>query len=92
MIVCPASPCRPRNGEHFRLVTTAAYKTHQDATPFHPFTLHLNDGRAVAVKHPDFVALTPRGWEAMVWTDDYTYEFIDLDAIASLKVTRQSRR
>lgn len=72
-------------------MTTEAFKAHLNASPFYPFVVHLNDGRAIPVKHPDFVALTPKGWEAMVWTDDYTYEFIVLDAITSLKVTRKSR-
>ncbi len=28
--------------------------------PFEPFAIRLADGRSVAVKHPEFVALTPR--------------------------------
>jgi hypothetical protein len=45
----------------------------------------------VPVKHPDFVALSPKGLEAMVWTDDHTYEFVSLAAVTSLKVTRKPR-
>lgn len=70
---------------------TEAFKAHLGARPFHPFVVRLNDGRVLPVKHPDFVALTPKRREAMVWTDNYTYEFIVLDAITSLKVTRKSR-
>jgi hypothetical protein len=29
-------------------------------TPFQPFAMKLADGRSVAVKHPDFVAVGPR--------------------------------
>ena len=72
-------------------MTTEASKAHLDASPFHSFVVHLNDGRAIPVKHPDFVALSPKGWEAMVWTEEHTYEFIDLDAVTSLKVTRKPR-
>ena len=72
-------------------MTTEAFKAHLNATPFHPFVVHLNDGRAIPVKHPDFVALSPKGWEAMVWTEEYSYEFIDLDAVTSLKVTRKPK-
>jgi hypothetical protein len=72
-------------------MTTEAFKAHLNATPFHPFMVHLNDGRAIPVKHPDYVALSPKGWEAMVWTDEYVYEFIDLDAVTSLKVTRKPK-
>ncbi len=28
--------------------------------PFEPFAIRLADGRSVEVKHPEFVALTPR--------------------------------
>jgi hypothetical protein len=72
-------------------MTTEALKAHLDASPFHPFVVHLNDGRAIPVKHPDFVALSPKGWEAMIWTEEHAYEFIDLDAVTSLRVTRKPR-
>jgi hypothetical protein len=73
-------------------MTTEAFKAAQlNASPFHPFVVHLNDGRALAVKHPDFVALSPKGWEAMIWTEASTPESIDLDAVTSRKVTRKSR-
>lgn len=72
-------------------MTTEAFKAHLDASPFHPFTVHLNDGRAIVIKHPDFVALSPKGWEAMIWTEEHAYEFIDLEAITSWKVTRKPR-
>jgi hypothetical protein len=72
-------------------MTTEALKAHLNATPFHPFLIHLSDGRAVSVKHPDFVALSPKGLEAMVWADDHTYEFVSLAAVTSLKVTRKPR-
>ena len=36
--------------------------------PFQPFTLHLADGRAFVVKHPDFVAVANR--REMVFVGD----------------------
>jgi hypothetical protein len=39
----------------FRVIREALH-----AQPFRPFTLQLADGRALAVPHPDFVAVSPR--------------------------------
>ncbi len=72
-------------------MTTEAFKAHLNAAPFHPFQVHLSDGLAVPVRHPDFVALSPKGWEAMIWTAEHTCEFIDLAAVMSLKVTRRPK-
>lgn len=34
--------------------------------PFIPFTIHLADGRALPVPHPDFFFMTPRGGQMFV--------------------------
>lgn len=31
------------------------------AVPFAAFTLHMTDGRAFSVPHPDFIWVTPKG-------------------------------
>ena len=40
--------------------------------PFRPFILRLADGRSLTVRHPDFVAFTPRllfvGFEDNTWS------------------------
>lgn len=40
---------------HIRLVRKAL-----QAQPFQPFTFRLTDGRALVVKHPDYVAVSRR--------------------------------
>jgi hypothetical protein len=67
---------------------TNSFRAHLEARPFRAFTVQLNNGRALPVRHPEFAALTPRGWEVIIWTDDHHYEFVDLNAVSSLKVHR----
>lgn len=31
----------------------------QNANPFEPYTLHVSDGKALYVKHPDYCFITP---------------------------------
>lgn len=50
--------------------------------PFRPFVLRLADGRAVPVRHPDFVALTPR--LAVVGFEDNTVSIIEPLLIVSI--------
>jgi hypothetical protein len=57
---------------------TEAFKAHLKASPFHPIAVHLNDGRSIPVKHPDFVVPSPKGREEMVWTKAHRCEFSDL--------------
>jgi hypothetical protein len=70
-------------------MTTDAIKSHLSAAPFKPFNLHLQDGRALSVKHPDFVAFSPSHREIFLWTAEWTYEFVGLNAITSLEVFRR---
>lgn len=69
-------------------MTTDAIKSHLDAAPFKPFNIHLQNGRSLSVKHPDFVAFSPSHREIFVWTAEWTYEFVGLSAITSLEIFR----
>ena len=57
------------------------------AEPFRPFRIHLADGRHLDVKHPEFLAYTPRGRIAIVMRLDETFEILDLMLVTSLEVT-----
>jgi hypothetical protein len=43
-----------------RAVDIAGIREVLHRQPFEPFAMRLADGRSLEVKHPDFVALTPR--------------------------------
>lgn len=64
--------------------------------PFHPFIIHLADGRQLEVMHPELVALSPSGRTAVVFTADDASHYIDLLLVTELEVKpergRDSRR
>jgi hypothetical protein len=63
-------------------------KAAKDAEPFRPFSLELDDGRSIPVRHPDAIA-----WEGshaqvvLVVVGAGRWEVIPLSAIRSLSIT-----
>jgi hypothetical protein len=55
------------------------------AVPFQPFDIHLADGRAVPVRHPELVLVTPGGRTIGVASMDDAIEILDLLLVTSLK-------
>ena len=55
------------------------------ATPFQPFDIHLADGRALPVEHPECLAIAPPGRTIGVGLADGTIECVDLLLVTSLK-------
>jgi hypothetical protein len=58
--------------------------------PFRPFRVHLSDGRAVVVGHPDFIALPPPDNRATMITvyEDRFARHIYIRNITSIDVER----
>jgi hypothetical protein len=56
------------------------------AAPFRPFTIHLADGKSIAVPHPDFIAHRPAGRVAVVVEEDDRTHTIDVGLITRLEV------
>lgn len=59
-------------------------RMHQ-AQPFQPFDIHLADGRALSVRHPENLAITPLGRTIGVALPDGTIAAVDLLLVTSLK-------
>lgn len=55
------------------------------AKPFHPFEIHLADGRSLPVTSPEFLAFTPPGRTIGVGLADGTIEIVDLLLVTTLK-------
>lgn len=67
------------------------------AQPFRPFDIHLADGRALAVTHPEQLAQSQSGRTIAVARPDDVIETVDLLLVVSLKprpngTTRRRRR
>jgi hypothetical protein len=55
--------------------------------PFEPFTIHLSDGHALHVPHPDFVALAGGGRSAVVTSlTSNGHTVVDISLISRLEV------
>jgi hypothetical protein len=59
-----------------------------DAQPFRPFVMHLADGRAIPVHHPDFVAFAPSGRNLIVYQKGDDFNVVDLLLVTDLEVKR----
>jgi len=56
-----------------------------DAQPFRPFVMHLADGRAIPVRHREFIMTVPSGRTILVVQPDDTVNIVDLLLITDLK-------
>jgi hypothetical protein len=56
------------------------------ARPFRPFVIHLADGRAVPVDHPELIAAVPNAETILVCQADESVDVIDLPQVTSLEV------
>lgn len=57
-----------------------------DAQPFHPFTMHLSDGRAIPVVSREFIAAAPSGRTWVVFQPDDRMQIIDLLLVTDLEL------
>lgn len=62
------------------------------ARPFAPFVLHLADGRAFVVTHPEFLSLSRSGRILHLVTPEDTMQHIDLLMVVSIEVLDERRR
>ncbi|MBI1373434.1 MAG: hypothetical protein GC159_11960 [Phycisphaera sp.] len=67
-------------------MTVDQFKMVLQAEPFHPFTIHMADGRVFLVKHRDFIARSPSGRTFIVYGDDDTFSILDLLLVTELEV------
>ncbi len=65
-------------------------RAHQ-AQPFHPFDIHLADGRHLPVNHPEMLAITPPGRTIGIGLNDGTIEIVHLLLVTSLKPRANGR-
>ena len=56
------------------------------AQPFQPFVMHLADGRAITVHHPEFIAAAPNGRIVSVFQPDSSSSFVDLLLVTDLEI------
>ena len=60
-----------------------------NADPFVPFVIKTSDGKQYRVKHPDYVAISPKGGRITVYADEETSA--TLSALHMVAVSPQAR-
>jgi hypothetical protein len=62
------------------------------AEPFVPFVVKTSDGKQYRVKHPDYVAISPKGGRITVYADEETSTTLSaLHMVAVAPLVRRSR-
>jgi hypothetical protein len=67
-------------------MTVEQLRAVREANPFRPFTIHLADGRQLAVPHRDFVSQSPSGRTIIVYRGDESFNVVDLYLVTDLEV------
>ena len=57
-----------------------------NAQPFHPFVIHLADGREIPVHHREFIMAVPSGRTIVVTQPDDTLNIIDLLLVTDIEL------
>jgi hypothetical protein len=58
------------------------------ATPFRPFNIHMADGRAFTVPHPDFLSMSPTGRTVIIYQENEDFSILDLLLMTEIEVTQ----
>lgn len=61
------------------------------ATPFRPFTVHMADGRAFEVPHPDFLSMSPTGRTIIVYQQNDEFSILDLLLMTEIQVVETAK-
>ena len=62
------------------------------AEPFVPFVVKTSDGKQYRVKHPDYVAISPKGGRITVYADEETSTMISALHIVAVEPARSRAR
>ncbi len=66
-------------------MTIDQMRTAYDQQPFRPFVIHLADGRAIPVRHREFIMAAPSGRTMIVYQPDDSWNVIDLLLVTDLE-------
>jgi len=56
------------------------------AKPFRPFTIHMGDGRALLVPHPEYLSRSPSGRTVIVYGNEEDFSILDLLLVTELEI------
>lgn len=62
------------------------------AEPFMPFVIKSSDGKQYRVKHPDYVAISPKGGRITVYADEEHFAMLSALHIVAVEPTKTGTR
>ena len=71
-------------------MTFGEIKNLYEARPFRSFIIHIADGRALPVAHPEFLAFSPDGVTMFAYQPDGSHNIIDLSLVTDLEIKANS--
>jgi hypothetical protein len=57
----------------------------RNANPFRPFKIHLADGRALPVRHRDYVSQSPGGRTVIIYESEEAFNLVDLLLVSAIE-------
>ena len=69
-------------------MTIQQLRAAQRATPFRPFAVHMADGRAFHVPHPDFLSMSPTGRTVIIYQEDEEFSILDLLLMTEIQIVQ----
>lgn len=73
-------------------MTPQAIRSLMNQEPFHPFRVHMADGRAIDVLAREFIAISPTGTTFVVGQKDGVLALLDVARVASLEISIRAAR
>jgi hypothetical protein len=71
---------------------TDEIRKHLDAVPFVPFVIKTSGGKQHRVKHPDYVAISPKGGRVVVFADEEASTTLSALHMVAVERTRSRSR
>jgi hypothetical protein len=65
-------------------VTAADIRAFHSATPFRPFTIHMDDGRTFRIVQPHYLSQHPRGQVVVIFLGGESFTFVNASQIAEV--------
>jgi hypothetical protein len=62
------------------------------AEPFRPFVIKSSDGKQYRVKHPDYVAISPKGGRITVYADEEHFAMLSALHIVAVEPAKAGSR
>jgi hypothetical protein len=71
-------------------MTSQQLRAVHHAAPFHPFTIHMADGRSFHVPHPDFLSISPAGTTVIVYQEGEEFSILDMLLMTEIEMSPPS--